>query len=446
MAETGIKKQNRILESFVTADTKLPWLKYFALFYTYVCLYGLFIVNHGLIWSAGSTTYTYHLVDYGFGFLTKILPGAIFRLFFKNATMANVSAYETVLLLIAYAALSFFLARLVAGIKEKKQRVSVFVLCMFFLSGPCSFGIFSEQLGMLDSYWFFFTLIFIAVIETKYLKYIIPCLVFLMILVHFAAIITYIILCCMILLYRAACARDKKEKAEYGVIFTVTVITAIAAFLYFVLCESSNVTMTMEEFDREMLSRGEPDRLDNVYLRFYDFAFYREQAMHFADNDIVYGVTVDEIPVLSLPLPAPVLNILNLLISQSFANVKTKSEIAFKAFYIPFLLCLCLPLIAVSYSVLLKLLKSEKNKLKKFCYVLALIQYPFSAFTGLMNSNDITRFLAHALIIHIAFLLYVLYKEEKAREILAGKVYGIDPRLGAAYFFVYMMSVAETYI
>ena len=445
MAESLRKKSSSITDALAKADSRLPWLKYFVFLFVYLLVYSVAIVCHGHFWILKGTCYTYHIVDFDFGFCTKLIVGEVFRRIFGNPTFKEVYVTESVLIIIAFAVICGLLSRLLVSVKDSKTRFALLVLCVFFLSGPASFGGFTNQLGMLDAHWLFLAIIFIFVLENKYLRYIIPALVFLMIMVHYAAIINYIIFCCMVLLYRVSIADSKSEKRQYASIFAFSVAAAILSFLYFQFFEESNVKVTMEEMDRILIERAYPRSGDTLALRLYHFAFFREETMHRGSEYDIY-VPYESIPFVNLPIPGFVNKLINILVSQVYINFNIEKEKSAKAFYIPYIFLCCLPLLVYIYSVRIKLMKSDENKLRKFCSFLALVQFPFCAAAGILMSTDITRFYMHAFIICVAYLLYTAYREENVRIAIRDAFYRLDLRLVGAYFFVFMLSTADTYI
>lgn len=445
MAQAVRKKANRIASALAKADKKLPWLKYFVFLYAYLLVYSISIVCHGHMWKLDEACYTYHLADFDFGFCTRLLLGAVFRLIFGNPSFNEVYVTESVLIVTAYAVICGLLSRLLVSLGDSKTRFAFLTLCIFFLSGPTSFGGFVNQLGMLDAHWLYLSLVFLLVLETKYLKYITPALVFLMIMIHYASMVTYIIFCCMVLLYRITIEQSKAGKRQYAAIFALTVFVAIVSFVYFQIFEETNVRVTMEEMDRELIARAYPHTKDAASLRFYNFAFFRDEMMHHGSEYGVY-LPYEAVPTVNLPLPEPVNKIINMIVSQAFVNFNVEKEKILKAFYIPYLLLCSLPLIAVVYRIRIKLFRAEKNRLKKICHFLALVQYPFCAVSGLLFSNDVTRFLIHAYVILLAYLLYNAYREENVRLAIKEAFYRLDKRMVCAYLFVFMLATADTYV
>ena len=443
--ETVKKPENSIKTKAETLCGKAPWLGYSLAFFLFLCLYNYFIILGGRFSSVTAVVFTYHLVDFKLGFCSKILPGAIFNLFFRQPTIKNVTVFETVLLLVSFAALSFLVAKVITSAKDRKTRRALTVIAFFFFAGPCTFSIYSCYTGMLDSYWLYFALIFMFFVENKYLKFVAPVLLFLMIAVHYAVIISYAAFACMILLYKAACAEDKKEKKTFIAILAVSAAASLAAFFYFLRFDSVNVKLPLEEFRAELVKRAGPDG-ERVDTQYYDMAFFRDYVTSSVEIGRQYGyVGKGLIPEIKWNLPAPLLNLINLAFSQVYIAFHIEGTVIEKAFKAPYILALCLPLIIFIYSFWIKMIKAESSKLKKFCYFLGMAHYPFCVIVGLLNSTDILRWFSPAFIILIAYFLYAVYKEEKAKEIIRGKVLSFDWRLVASYYFVYAVTALVSF-
>ncbi len=440
-----VKKPENSINPKQTNGAKATWPVYTAVFFLFLCLYNYFVILGGLFRSVTNTVFTYHLVDFKLGFCSKILPGALFNLFFKQPTIKNVTVFETVLLLVSFAALSFLTAKVVTSAKDRKTRRALTVIAFFFFAGPCSFCVYAWDLGSLNSYWFYLALIFMFFVENKYLKFVAPVLLFLMMMVHYAVIISYVAFACMILLYKAACAEDKKEKSAYAAILVISSVVSLAAFFCFIKNDSINIRLPLEEFRAELVKRAGPEA-ERVDTHYYDMAFYRDYVTSSVEIGRQYGyIGKGLIPEIKWNLPAPLLSLINLAFSQIYIAFHIDGSVVEKAFKAPYVIALCMPLIIFIYSFWIKMIKAESSKLKKFCYFLGMAHYPFSVIIGLLNSTDIMRWFAPAFIILTAYFFYAVYKEDRAKEIIRGKVLSLDWRLVASYYFVYAVTALVSF-
>ena len=214
----------KIAKKNFSLTPKHIFLFYFAFFYSYILIYHNFFVKRISEWGVEITTYTHHLVDYSFGFCTKFFAGALYHLFFKEVEVNQLNIYLKTIVFLFFAFLSYMLARAIMLRKDRGDRKTLLIIFIFYLSGPCTFAIFTYQLGMLDLYWLLFGGIFFFIVNKKYLKYIVPLTFAGTLLVHFSSMAAYIILFALVLLYEAAANESKKLRKEYLFVFIISVI------------------------------------------------------------------------------------------------------------------------------------------------------------------------------------------------------------------------------
>ena len=369
----------------------------FALFFfIYVVLYNWLVVNRLQLWQATKITYAYHIVDYSLGFRSQLLPGAIFYgLFGEHASTITVSIYETVLLLLFFAGLSVFLEKFLQGV-EARQRFSAFILILVYLSGAFTFAIFTDELGMLDVYWLFFSLLFFLFLEKRGLRFLIPFLFVLSLLVHFSSVLSYIILFSILLLYKTSV--EKKEKKPFFIIFIVSLVLSFAVFICLLISQSRGMPISLEDFNAKLESRG------GQYYAYYDYAFYNYNIIH---NEQIFSVST----------ASPVLHLLSMILEKCRFCFKMYSWTMPECVYRFALTALLLsPAIVFAYSHLHRFMKNLRdNRLQRFCVFLMMVQFPFTAIFGCLFSPDVIRWVTHAFLVFFTMLLYLLYHEETLR-------------------------------
>ena len=214
-------------------------LFYFTFFFAFIVIYNHLFIAPISEWRVDASTYSHHLVDYSMGFCTKLLPGAIYHLFFKEVYENQLNLYLIILMLIFFAVLSLSVASVVAAQKTKNERSAMTILAMFFLSGPSTFAIHTEQFGMLDTYWLYFGAVFFLIIRNKYLKYLIPLVFIASLLIHFSSALCALIAFALVLLYESCFAEKKGERIGYVIIFVLSAGVTAFLFSYFLIYEKS---------------------------------------------------------------------------------------------------------------------------------------------------------------------------------------------------------------
>lgn len=430
---------------FNFSNPKFTALFYFALFYSFILTYHNLFISRISEWSADVSTYTHHLVDYSFGFCTKLLPGAIYHLFFDNVVPEQLNSYLRIIVLVFFAALSFILARAIS-LKERKDRKTLLLLFAFYLTGPCTFAIYTEQLGMLDLYWMLFGAAFFFVVDKKYLKFIIPVLYFGTLLVHFSSIVSYIVLYSLILLYEAVTNEDKSERKRYSIVFIISVITVGAAFLYFLINEKSNLVYDMNGFNAEIAKRHYRGGFENKpYTVYFDYAFYNSfDADGDGLNDFRFYPIEHFLPNLGGKLPAGLGSALSKVLSQISFNLSLYKIHADVFFVLAVGVLFMLPLNVFFFIFFGHMVKKSRG-IKRLIFLLAILQYFVTITAGVMSSVDLGRWLSHTCLVQFTFALYVILREKEQLEWCKNKISKIPLFAIIVYLAIYMQVIIPAY-
>ncbi|MBR2590434.1 MAG: hypothetical protein IKE65_05875 [Clostridia bacterium] len=407
-------------------------LKYTACFFAFVVLYNFLIINKCHLWSVDMITYTFHLVDFSFGFASKLLPGAIYHLFFKEVYSEQLNIYLTALMLVLFAFVAFCLAKLILSRKSAQSRKTLCVLSLFFLSGPCTFAVFTDELGMLDTYWLFFSALFLILVANKYLKFALPLIFVLSLLVHFSFIFCYFIFFSLILLYRIVCEKDKKERISLIIVFALGILAVAALGLFLLLKEQDNLVYTMQAFNKELDARNR--FTNNTYYVYYDYAFYK----HYEIGSASFAGIMKQPLIQGDSLIASLINPIYFQLRMMYASYLEEPKRFAQLAGLVLLLC---PLCVISFRYWIKKMKTAR-KAQKAVYWLMLLQFPITLVFCLCFSPDVSRWLSHAFLIQFALFFYVIYHQKEELEIKIEKNRVLKGILIGVYFVVY----AFTYI
>ena len=365
-------------------------------------LYNYLFGSFCRVWAVDDITYVYHIVDYSLGFCTKLLPGAIFGFFFKEPTPLKASIYETVLLIALFICTAFFLDRFINGV-PLRFRKPAFILCALFITGPCSFAIFSLELGMLDVYWLYLSVIFIFLLQNRYLRLLLPFLFFLAILIHFSSLICYILFFALLILYELSCAKKKIDRRILLAVFCASVIVTAGTALYFFINEEKNLKYeTVEELNVFLESRGAKS------LIYYDYAFYHYMTNYRDGNILGVQLLTDS------ALPGFIVSAVNTVYAQIVFTLYIYFNIGY---HLPIIgatvLAVQIPVLIWIYVTVLRFMKRQcgNNKLKRFVFLCMLLYFPVTILFGSLFSPDIVRWSTHAVLPLIAIYLYILYRE-----------------------------------
>ena len=391
-------------------------------FFLYVVLYNFLVTKRLTLWKVTNITYAYHLVDYkSFGFRSQLLPGSVFYgILGEHTSRTVVSIIETILLLLFFAAVAIILERFLHQ-TEKPYQAAALVLIFLYLSGPFTFSIFTEELGMLDVYWLFFSLLFFIVFEKKGLRFLIPVLFVLSLLVHFSSVLNDLILFSILLLYRISIESEKKTRRIYFTIFFLSILATAGLFIFFLIFHEENMPLSREAFHQLLQSRN------STYYLYYDYSFYNI----YAEKDVV--------PSAVFSIESPVWRTIRMIVGKCQFNFKMyRAGLKDSLSRLALAILLLTPIMCFIDKHLHRFFKSiQGNKLKRFCVLLMMVQFPFTAVVGCLFSPDIIRWFTHAFLISFTMFLYVLHKEEDVRTQVLQE---IDRRKNAPAAWIYFLA------
>ena len=417
--------------------------------FSVLLLYGIIIVRRCSLPTVDGVCYDFHAVDFGMGFCSKFLPGAIYNLFVKSPSPESATVYESVLLVLFYAAVSFLLERMVFVAPEKHRPVA-FVLLAFYLTGPATFAPYIYNLGMLDVYWLFLSVPFIVMLQNRYTRLVLPLLIIPAVMIHFGAMITCVPFFALLILYELTRAEENYDRRQLTAVFCAMVVLAVSTFLYFSINDRNNIKLDPAEFHQVMEARGAKE--STYYYGFYtgeEYASY-DQVIHavpelerYADApvEILFPDHIDNFFV-------KMLNVFSYQIQMHFF-IYSNLEIAEMTFpLVALLFVVLLPSLVFFWWIYAQRFKEAKGKrLDRFVYFCLLVFFPFTTFGSLLISTDSTRWVYHAYLSLFTMLLYLLYRErETAYETIAALLRRIPRFAVGLYYLICFFTVLDPYV
>lgn len=416
------------------AKIKKTTFSYAACIFIYTLLYNAVFVRNFTLPETGTATYSFHAVDFSVGFCTKLLPGAIFNLLPGEISSTKIIIYESILLILFFAALSVMLGKFIISSPEKYRKTAI-ILSFLFVTGPCTFSIYAYRIGMLDVYWVFLAALAVFFMQNKYLRWCMPVICIAAIFIHISAMIAYIILFAMLLLYEYISAEDKKEKRIWGTIFLLSVFVSVVTFGYFIIFEKSNLTYeNMEDFDNWLAARG-----GGGY--YYDYALYGkytfESTETFNFNEVLIPVSFS--PTIEL--------FVNKVLNQILFNLELIKYSNIPPYVMILLLALVIPLLIPLYKTAKsKMKENKKNIISVFFWLCIFIQVPFTIACALLTSVDVTRWTAHAFTVAFTIFLYMTYKEKDNILAVTDKYFSSFPLWQKVlYCGIYALTIFDPY-
>ena len=145
---------------------------YYAIgFFAFLWIYAIAVVGKFKPWDIYDVVYAFHAVDYSMGFASKILVGAVYQFFFGEINRETMIIFDKIVLCIIFAVSSVLLEKLMLHTEEKHRKTAFFIL-MFFLTGTPTFTAYVFALGMMDTFFVVFALLFIIFLSFYILHFI----------------------------------------------------------------------------------------------------------------------------------------------------------------------------------------------------------------------------------------------------------------------------------
>ncbi len=364
------------------------------------------------------------------GFCSRILPGAVYSLLVGNYSMKAVSVYLTVLYFAFVFLLSFLIEKFLQAFPDNPK--TCLVLVVLFLTGPFTIEIFFKEFGMLDFHWALLFIISCFFLHNKYLKYLIPVTVALMIFTHYGALVCYVAAILLLILFYCTKAETGRERVSYLIVFFCSLFVGLGFTVYFMMNDTNNLTYTLEEFNDILINeRNLPHRPLTFY---YDYYFYKH---------IVEGLPQQIQDSLSAAMHEP--SGLSGLIESVLYQIKTTFSFGSTSKFLLINLS-GIPLLCFLGYILYSYFKETPHLFKRFLTLLFFALACIVNTVGIFFSTDNTRWLAHSFIILFAFVFYVLYFDYgtgiKKIQYLLSKV----PDWGlAVLLFFYASTVVDPY-
>lgn len=419
--------------------SKKEFFRYFAFFFLFVTIYNI-VVSGFASKEENSFMFCFYLLDYSFGFCTRFLPGAFFHLFFKQNSYWQIYLFCMVVMLLLFALTAALLAKVICLQKDKRLRRNMIFLFLFLLTGTLTFSVFWNNLGVYDLFWVLFSCIFIILIQNKYLKFFIPVIFILSIMLQLHCWVSFILLYIIILLYEIV-SHESKEKNIYLALLIIGFIGAVAMSVYFLAFEKQNLVYNWKDAYDHLKQKDTFSGKDNFFYTYFPFTYYDvhlpwEGLQSFYDRYMIDPA--------SSALPAGLVNVLNTVLYYFLTSLYYyRMEFGTQAAIFAIAFCVSLPLIVVFYSYWVKKIKLKKGFMQKLPYLLSIIQYPLSLLTMLFTF-DIIRVFMHAFLVQFVLFIYLVQKQNDWKDLKNCALMRTDYRIKLIYLLSYMLCVLHT--
>ncbi len=434
------------MEKIRRLDASKPQIKYFLIFFSYLTLYNWAYGHSFRKWEVYEITYSHFIVDFKMGFLSSLFVGDVYHKLFGGKVLLNqVTAFNNVIVFFIFIATAYMLSKLIVSVEKKSERKSLFILIMFFISGPCSYSVYTRQLGMLDMYIVLFAVLMVIAVKNKYLRYSIPVLCALVLLVHMSSFVSAVFFIIVLLLYKIAVTNDKKERKKWCAVLIATLVVSIGFSYYLVSTTESNLVYDMDGFQKEMRRRYDENGMhDQYYDIYYLSRFYDIYIWHGESLKIQYPLDYF-MPHLAHIFPEKIGAALAGVLSDikfNFGLYTLHDNIPVLYVLVPILI---MPFLVFFIGLWVYMFRKSSSKLEKLVYILFIIMLFASVIFGMMFSTDTLRWYTLSILASFASLFFVYKQSSEARVWITKKILSINIVYIAAYFTVYSAFALDAY-
>lgn len=374
---------------------EFPKKHYYAILcFAFVMIYSCIIPGEFNTSGVDSAVMAIHAVDFGMGFCSRLLPGAIYNLFFDSVSTVKTSIYLATLLVIFFAIISLLLEKFILKIKTEQRKIALIILA-FFLTGPSTFAIHTYYPGMLDMYWVFCALLFFIFLSSKHLKFLIFLPFVLCITIYFSSIICFIPFFVIILLYEITYSKTKKEKLLLWSVLIISSIAALGLTVYFAICEGDNLIYTIEEFHEIYSKKG----IDDFF--YFDQSLYKDVTIYNLDEFAVFEQK-------SYSTLEKILWEFTLRVNYNLQAISIKDKLVVFA--------LISPLVFLIFGFIFNRMRfnwKNRYKLRLFSNICTVSLPFFTILSSVFFSEDLIRWIGHAFLTLFVSFLFMLYKEKE---------------------------------
>ncbi len=374
--------------------------------FLFLLFYSICIVNKGKLPQINDLNYPFHVVDFSFGFCSKLLPGAITKLFLPTITKQSASVLETIFFILFLFLLSVNLQKVFDKVPEISKKIFL-VISFLFITGPCTFGMMISQFGMLDSYTLYFSLLAMMCIASENLVFLSIPFGVAIVFVHYSTLISYIPFLTLLLFYRIVICTNEKKKKAMCIILVLFILFSFGFGLYFAIYEKGNISYTVEEFNEKLNSEGA------TYHTYYEYAFYNvvDRQDDLQEELAQYKIVEKKIN----DLTSGFINTLLLqFVSRYFMLITSFKYLPMIHIQTATSLLLIIPIITIIVLSFHKEKKCSPQKKERILLSLFPIMFIFVFFFGFVFSSDLIRWLSHGYIILFSLFLFVLYKKDNS--------------------------------
>ncbi len=361
---------------------------------------GIFIVfcvqaffNREMIINMENDFYSYYLIDYSMGINARMLVGSVVNLLTDNPTASWLKGFMIAILVIAMLGVAILIGQVIRNVKEEYKK-PLFVFVLFFVFGTFTMYGFSRYFGLLDVHMFIVALVSIICLQNKYLRWFVPLLSVVGVMVYFSYIYAFFIAVIGAAFYYAV---NKKEDKAYLIIFLLSSILCVAATVYCLLEAHNHMFVNFEEM-WNIMEQKSGIKFEYEELRPFELFYYRSASDEGTGYSFSNMTTVE---------------MLNLVIMAILGQIPEFRTVNYDGIVS---LVAILAVIAVGFlTVWILCIKNSETKLQKFvfaCFALAMLVVPVSC----LITTDYSRMVQTGVLNQFVLIFFMFVTKDKAFE------------------------------
>lgn len=331
---------------------------------------------------------SHYLVDFSMGKTSRLFVGSIVNILTDNPTEEWLNWFARIVLLLTLILTAAVLGRVVRKTKDE-MKLPVYAFLLFFATGSFTMHGFSCFFGMLDVHMFIFAVIAVVFAQNRYLRWLVPVLCVVGVLVNYVFTISYFPIVILVILYLA----DRHEKKAADIfIFCITVIITLVLTFFFAFEGKNTMTVTFDEM-WSIMEQKLGAELSFEQVEYFNLYLFGDDTASSIVGDISQFTPIEFVTTLVKYLYGYEINL---------SGVLTIALIA-------------VPIMAVFCLIWIMCIRREKKKSRRFVYACFMLSMLFIPVCCLL-STDLIRWISAGVLTQFGLCFYMFYAHDEAFE------------------------------
>lgn len=353
--------------------------------------------------------FTFYVPDYHIGFTSRALLGSLLGLFTPVLTRRMLLVFIIASFALAYALTAVLLGRVLRRVPEQYKIITIYTVVVFVFSAY-SVTMFTKYIGMPDIYMYIFTLLALLCAGGRFLRWSVPLWCVLGLATHYGFALTFMPIIAVVIVFDWA--RENASKAA-SVRAGISAVMMGAGSVYFIFFAQKTVWMTPEQAESYLTAKAADFPLWKLYY---------EAHLFFSEEGRTYSGVLDVLR----------------RVSESGAGNFRPAELAVMVLFM-------VPLLAVFGAVWVLAMRERKSRVSKLPYLCCLCM-PLVFLPMFVISTDLDRIFAELIIAQFAVLFYLMWRCDEAIFVALDRVKALFVRRPLWLAVVVIVSLSLSFI